>query len=75
MQLADATDADGWRIAVLPVGKTSWHAATELLRFGAEAEVLAPTELREKMAEIAQAMAERYRPPHSEASRGRQVLE
>lgn len=63
MQLADTADADGWRIAVLPVGKTAWHAATELLRFGAEAEVLAPAELREKMAEIAQGMAERYRPP------------
>ncbi len=72
MQLADATDADGWRIAVLPVGKTPWHAATELLRFGAEAEVMEPTELREKMAEIAQAMAERYRPPRrSRAAAGK----
>lgn len=61
MRLEETADADGWRIAVLPIGKTVWHAATELLRFGAEAEVLEPAELREKMAEIAQAMAARYR--------------
>ncbi|MCA6116407.1 YafY family transcriptional regulator [Bradyrhizobium sp. WSM 1738] len=60
MRIEEAADRDGWRIAVLPVGKTAWHAATELLRFGAEAEVLEPVELREKMAEIAQAMAARY---------------
>jgi predicted DNA-binding transcriptional regulator YafY len=60
MRIEDAPDSDGWRIAVLPIGKTVWHAATELLRFGAEAEVLEPAELREKMAEIAQAMAARY---------------
>lgn len=60
MRLQEAADAEGWRIAVLPVGKTSWHAASELLRFGSEAEVLEPPELREKMAEIARAMAARY---------------
>ena len=38
-----------------------WHAAAELLRPGAEAEVLAPAELRDKMAELSQAMAARYR--------------
>ena len=59
-RLDDAADAEGWRIAVMPVGKTVWHAATELLRFGAEAEVLEPVELRDKIAEIARAMAERY---------------
>lgn len=63
MRLEEKVDAEGWRIAVLPVGKTSWHAATELLRFGSEAEVLDPPELREKIAEIAQAMATRYEPP------------
>jgi predicted DNA-binding transcriptional regulator YafY len=59
-RIEDAADAAGWRIAVLPIGKTVWHAATELLRFGAEAEVLEPAELREKIAEIAKAMAARY---------------
>jgi predicted DNA-binding transcriptional regulator YafY len=61
----EATDADGWRVAVIPVGKSVWHAATELLRLGAEVEVLAPTELRDKMAEIAQAMAAHYQPAGS----------
>ena len=60
-QIEEATDADGWRIARVPTGKTSWHAASELLRLGAEAEVLEPADLRQKMAELAQAMAARYR--------------
>ena len=59
-RLADGTDAEGWRIAIIPTGTTLWHAAGELLRFGAEAEVLDPPELRAKMAELAQAMANRY---------------
>ena len=46
---------------IVPIGKTVWHAAAELLRLGAEAEVLAPAELRDKMAELTQAMAARYR--------------
>ena len=62
MRVAETADADGWRIATMPVGKTLWHAATELLRLGAEAEVLAPQELREKMAEMTGAMAARYAP-------------
>ena len=60
-QLEETADADGWRIARVPTGKTSWHAAAELLRLGSEAEVLEPADLREKMAEMTQAMAARYR--------------
>ena len=60
MSLSDEVDAEGWRIATIPIGKTIWHAVTELLRFGPEAEVLAPADLRAKMAELAQAMAARY---------------
>ncbi|PZA12906.1 transcriptional regulator [Rhodopseudomonas palustris] len=59
-ELDDVTDADGWRIAKIPIGKTSWHAAAELLRLGPEAEVLEPAELRVTIAELTQAMAERY---------------
>ncbi|MGY4306306.1 putative DNA-binding transcriptional regulator YafY [Bradyrhizobium sp. USDA 4369] len=59
-RLADDADAEGWRIAIIPTGTTLWHAAGELLRFGSEAEVLDPPELRAKMAELAQAMANRY---------------
>ncbi|MCA1431709.1 YafY family transcriptional regulator [Bradyrhizobium sp. BRP20] len=60
-QFEETADADGWRIARVPVGKTSWHAAAELLRLGPEAEVLEPADLRDKMAELTQAMAVRYR--------------
>jgi predicted DNA-binding transcriptional regulator YafY len=59
-RLADEADAEGWRLATIPIGTTLWHAATELLRFGPEAEVLDPPELRAKMAELARAMAMRY---------------
>ncbi len=60
MRIEEEADADGWRIAVIPVGKTVWHAATELLRLGAEVEVLEPSELRNKIAEMTGAMAARY---------------
>ncbi len=42
------------------MGKTPWHTASELLRLGNEAEVLEPIELRETMAEMISAMADRY---------------
>lgn len=59
-QLEETTDADGWRIARVPTGKMSWHAAAELLRLGPEVEVLEPADLRDKMMELTQAMAARY---------------
>jgi predicted DNA-binding transcriptional regulator YafY len=59
-RIEEAADASGWRLATVPIGTTVWHAAAELLRLGAEAEVLAPPELRNKMAELTQAMAARY---------------
>lgn len=68
-QLEDAADKDGWRLARVPVGKTSWHAAAELLRLGPEAEVLEPADLRAKMAEFTQAMAARYRASSPDAGR------
>ncbi|WP_244086325.1 YafY family protein, partial [Desulforhabdus sp. TSK] len=71
MQLADGTEPDGWRVATMPVGKTVWHAATELLRLGAEVEVIEPEGLREKMAELTSAMAARYTDaPARRAARG-----
>ncbi len=51
-RIEETADEDGWRIAHVPIGKTVWHAAAELLRLGAEAEVLAPAELRDKMTEL-----------------------
>ena len=68
-QLQDTTDADGWRIARVPVGKTSWHAAAELLRLGPEAEVREPADLRDKMTELTRATAARYRAVRKARSR------
>jgi predicted DNA-binding transcriptional regulator YafY len=69
-RIEETADAAGWRIATVPIGKTLWHAAAELLRLGAEAEVLEPAELREKMAEMTQAMAARYRTSQSRRAAG-----
>jgi predicted DNA-binding transcriptional regulator YafY len=52
-------DADGWRVASLPVGSIA-QACADLLRFGADAEVLEPPELRAKMAEIVGGMSRLY---------------
>jgi predicted DNA-binding transcriptional regulator YafY len=58
--VTEDADTTGWRIAVVPVGKSLQHAAADLLRLGPEAEVLDPPELRQRMAELTQAMARRY---------------
>lgn len=50
---------DGWRTVILPVGPLH-YAAYELLRFGADAEVLAPEALRMHMARIAGQLAQTY---------------
>ena len=60
-QLEETADADGWRIATVPTGKTSWHAATELLRLGAEAEVLEPSRSAREDGGADRRMAARYR--------------
>ena len=55
-----APDADGW--ATLRVClEDLWHAETRLLAMGAEAEVLAPAELRERVANAARRAADLYR--------------
>lgn len=59
-RIEEAADADGWRIATLPIG-TLWEAVVDCLRLGAEAEVLDPPELRAKMAEVAAGMTALYR--------------
>lgn len=55
---SDADD-DGWRRVTLPIGSIR-EACVNLLRFGAEAEVLAPPELRAKMAEVSAGLARIY---------------
>ncbi len=62
-RIEDAAGADGWRIAVIPIGKTPGHAASDLMRLGSEAEVIEPIELRETMVEMTRAMADRYAAP------------
>ncbi|MDT7584542.1 MAG: hypothetical protein QOE32_2092 [Pseudonocardiales bacterium] len=50
---------DGWVTATLPIESTR-HAESVLLRLGAEVEVLAPPELRERLAAVARALVARY---------------
>ena len=51
--------ADGWRTVVLPVAPLR-HAVYELLRYGAEVEVVAPDALRDHMARIVAQLASTY---------------
>jgi predicted DNA-binding transcriptional regulator YafY len=60
MEIGEA-DAEGYRTVVIPVGSL-WQASSELLRFGVDAEVLGPPELRTRMGEIIGSLHQRYRP-------------
>jgi len=53
-------DADGRVTTVVPIESVR-HGHTELLKLGADAEVLSPPELREMLADTARAMAQTYR--------------
>jgi len=57
--IGEPDPTDGWRTVTLPVGSLR-QACAELLRFGAEAEVLAPPELRAQMCETVAALNRRY---------------
>jgi predicted DNA-binding transcriptional regulator YafY len=57
---ADPPDADGWMTIRLNL-EDFWHAETRLLAMGSEAEVVAPPELRDRVAAAVQATAARYR--------------
>jgi predicted DNA-binding transcriptional regulator YafY len=56
---AGERDADGWARVQIPIESVD-HAAGEILKLGPEAEVLAPSELRERMTEIAARLAAIY---------------
>jgi predicted DNA-binding transcriptional regulator YafY len=56
---AGPPDEDGWVRTVIPT-ESVHHAHTELLKFGAEAEVLEPLELRERIIASARAILDRY---------------
>ncbi len=57
--VSQEADERGWRRATLSVGSVD-HAALEILRFGADAEVVGPPELRARMAEIVRILADVY---------------
>jgi len=57
---AEKADRRGWREVTIPIESVE-HAAAELLRVGAECEVIAPVELRQRMARAAQALHKLYR--------------
>jgi predicted DNA-binding transcriptional regulator YafY len=56
---AGPPEADGWVTATIPIESID-HAHEQLLRLGAEVEVLAPRELRDRLARTAAEMANRY---------------
>ncbi|MEV0398203.1 helix-turn-helix transcriptional regulator [Polymorphospora rubra] len=56
---AEPADADGWCQVVLPIESVD-HAATDLLKLGAHAQVLAPPELVARIAATVRAMADFY---------------
>lgn len=59
---AGPPDAEGWVTVVVPTESFD-YAHDDLLRFGPDLEVLAPVELRDRLAATARAMAERYAAP------------
>jgi predicted DNA-binding transcriptional regulator YafY len=52
-------DAKGYRVVTLPVGSL-WPTSSDILRFGVDAEVLEPAELRDRMTEIISALRQTY---------------
>jgi len=56
---AGEPDQAGWLTLVLRL-EDFWHAEPQLLHLGPDAEVIEPTELRERVAGATRAMAERY---------------
>ncbi|HEY8481911.1 MAG TPA: YafY family protein [Spirillospora sp.] len=61
-ELAGEPDADGWMATTLPIESVE-VAASELMRLGPEVEVLAPPELRRRMADAAARLVRLYASP------------
>jgi predicted DNA-binding transcriptional regulator YafY len=59
----EPVDESGWHRARFPVGDTS-HGCAELLRFGAELEVIGPPELRLEMEKLVSSLAVLYQSIH-----------
>ncbi|MCO1593585.1 WYL domain-containing protein [Micromonospora sp. RHAY321] len=60
-EAAGAPDADGWVVTTVPI-ESIRHGHVELLKLGAQVEVLAPAELRDLLADTAHALAALYPP-------------
>ncbi|WP_433301626.1 helix-turn-helix transcriptional regulator [Actinoplanes sp. CA-030573] len=58
-EAAGPPDEDGWLITTVPIESVR-HGHIELLKLGAEAEVLEPAELRARFAETARGLTARY---------------
>jgi predicted DNA-binding transcriptional regulator YafY len=56
---AGAADADGWIETVIPIESVN-HALVDLLRLGADVEVMGPRELRRRMVESSRALMKMY---------------
>ncbi len=56
---AGPPDADGWVTLAVPIESVE-QAAADIMRLGTEAEVLGPTELRRRIAELAHALSRVY---------------
>ncbi|NGO79095.1 WYL domain-containing protein [Streptomyces sp. YC504] len=52
-------DGEGWTLAELPVESADF-AVGEFLRFGSDVEVLGPASLRDRLADVVRALADRY---------------
>ncbi|NRQ40810.1 YafY family transcriptional regulator [Nonomuraea sp. NN258] len=58
---AEPQDAEGWTRVTVPIESIE-HALGEFLRLGVDVEVLAPAELRERLATTVDTLARRYHP-------------
>jgi len=61
-QSAEPPDAQGWTRVTVPIESID-HAVGEFLRLGADAEVLSPAELRDRVAATAEQLTLLYGPP------------
>jgi predicted DNA-binding transcriptional regulator YafY len=64
---AEPPDDTGWLRTVVPIESIK-HAHTELLKLGADVEILGPPELRERFVATARALQDRYPPTPEELS-------
>jgi predicted DNA-binding transcriptional regulator YafY len=67
VRTAGNADAHGWAEVHLPI-ETIEQAATQLLSLGTSIEVVDPPELRQRISDLAQAIARRHRTDHREPS-------